>query len=104
VAADALLDQMSTTDLVHADKGYDTNAVCRKIEAKGAAPNIPPKANRVGKAASRHTFGTGTRSSGCSVGSRTSAGSRHATTGSHETSTPPSASLPSSATGYESQP
>jgi hypothetical protein len=41
VAADALLDQMSTTDLVHGDKGYD-NAVRRKIEARGAAPNIPP--------------------------------------------------------------
>ena len=49
VAADALLDQITTADLVHADKGYDTNAVRRKIEAKGAAPNIPPKVNRVWK-------------------------------------------------------
>lgn len=49
VAADALLDQMSATDLVHGDKGYDTDAVRRKIEAKGAAPNIPPKSNRVWK-------------------------------------------------------
>jgi transposase len=49
VAADALLDQMSTTDLVHGDKGYDTDAVRRKIEAKGAAPNIPPRSNRVWK-------------------------------------------------------
>ncbi len=49
VAADALLDQMSQTDLVHGDKGYDTNAVRRKIEATGAAPNIPPKSNRVWK-------------------------------------------------------
>jgi len=49
VAADALLDQTSTTDLVHGDKGYDTDAVRRKIEAKGAAPNIPPKSNRVWK-------------------------------------------------------
>jgi hypothetical protein len=30
-------------------KGYDTNAVRRKIEAAGAAPNIPPKSNRVWK-------------------------------------------------------
>ena len=49
VAADALLDQMSAADLVHGDKGYDTNAVRRKIEATGAAPNIPPKSTRVWK-------------------------------------------------------
>ena len=49
VAADTLLDQMSTADLVHGDKGYDTNAVRRKIEDAGAAPNIPPKSNRVWK-------------------------------------------------------
>ena len=45
-AADWLLDEMATVDLVHGDKGYDTNAVRQKIEAKGAAPNIPPKVNR----------------------------------------------------------
>jgi len=45
-AADTLLDQMPTTRLVHGDKGYDSNAVRRKIESKGAAPNIPPKSNR----------------------------------------------------------
>ncbi len=49
VAADTLLDQMSSTELLHGDKGYDTDAVRRKIEAKGAAPNIPPKSNRVWK-------------------------------------------------------
>ncbi len=27
-------------------KGYNSDAVRRKIESKGAAPNIPPKANR----------------------------------------------------------
>lgn len=32
-----------------ADKGYDSNAIRRQIEAAGAAPNIPPKANRVWK-------------------------------------------------------
>jgi transposase len=31
---------------VHGDKGYDSNAVRRKIESRGAAPNIPPKSNR----------------------------------------------------------
>ena len=45
-AADTLLDQMSTAEILHGDKGYDSDAVRRKIESKGAAPNIPPKANR----------------------------------------------------------
>lgn len=29
-----------------ADKGYDSDAIRRQIEAAGAAPNIPPKINR----------------------------------------------------------
>ena len=29
-----------------ADKGYDSDAIRRQIEAAGAAPNIPPKVNR----------------------------------------------------------
>lgn len=45
-AADALLEQMPATTILHADKGYDSDAVRGKIESKGAAPNIPPKANR----------------------------------------------------------
>ena len=45
-AADALLDQMPATTILHGDKGYDSNAVRNKIESKGAAPNIPPKINR----------------------------------------------------------
>jgi transposase len=49
IAADTLLDEIDTADLVHGDKGYDTNAVRQKIEAKGAAPNIPPKVTRVWK-------------------------------------------------------
>ncbi|WP_459678344.1 IS5 family transposase [Acidisoma sp. 7E03] len=49
VAADTLLDQLTAAELVHGDKGYDTNAVRQKIEAKGAAPNIPPKINRLWK-------------------------------------------------------
>ena len=31
---------------MHADKGYDSNAIRRQVEGKGAMPNIPPKANR----------------------------------------------------------
>ena len=45
-AADALLEHMPKTSIPHGDKGYDRNAVRRKIEDMGAAPNIPPKANR----------------------------------------------------------
>jgi len=46
VAADVLLDRLCAAEILHADKGYDTNAVRDKIESKGAAPNIPPKVNR----------------------------------------------------------
>lgn len=46
VAADALLDRMPPTTILNGDKGYNGDAVRRKIESKGAAPNIPPKANR----------------------------------------------------------
>ncbi len=45
-AADALLDRLPETDILHGDKGYDSNAVRRKIEERGVAPNIPPKVNR----------------------------------------------------------
>jgi IS5 family transposase len=31
---------------VHADKGYDANALRQKIQERGALANIPPKANR----------------------------------------------------------
>lgn len=34
------------TVVLHGDKGYDSDKVRRQIEAKGAAPNIPPKVNR----------------------------------------------------------
>ena len=46
IAADELLDQLLTAEIVHGDKGYDSDAVRRKVESKGAAPNIPPKSNR----------------------------------------------------------
>ena len=48
-AADLLLDAITQAELVQGDKGYDSNAVRQKIEAKGAAPNIPPKRNRIWK-------------------------------------------------------
>ena len=48
-AADKLLDAITQAKVVHADKGYDSNAVRQKIEATGAAPNIPPKRSRIWK-------------------------------------------------------
>lgn len=45
-AADTLLDHLPPTRILHGDKGYDSDAVRRKIESKGIAPNIPPKSNR----------------------------------------------------------
>ena len=37
---------MQKARIVHGDKGYDSNAIRRRIEADGMMPNIPPKANR----------------------------------------------------------
>lgn len=40
---------MPKARFLHGDKGYDSNAIRAQIEAAGAVPNIPPKANRVWK-------------------------------------------------------
>ena len=45
-AGAALLNRCPRATILHADKGYDTNAIRRKVEGRGAMPNIPPKANR----------------------------------------------------------
>ena len=45
-AANTLLDRLPATILLHGDKGYDSDAVREKIEARGIAPNIQPKSNR----------------------------------------------------------
>ena len=45
-AAAALLEQMPRASILHADKGYDSDAIRRQAEEHGAMPNIPPKANR----------------------------------------------------------
>lgn len=45
-AGDALLEQMPSAAILTGDKGYDSNAIRRKVEARGAMPNIPPKRNR----------------------------------------------------------
>ena len=41
-----MLERLPAYRLLSADKGYDSDAIRRQIEASGAAPNIPPKANR----------------------------------------------------------
>ena len=41
-----MLEQMPRSAILLADKGYDSDAIRRQVEAKGPMPNIPPKANR----------------------------------------------------------
>jgi transposase len=45
-AAERLLEKMPASSILHGDKGYDSDAIRRQVEDKGALPNIPPKANR----------------------------------------------------------
>ena len=88
-AGELLLEQMPQASMLHGDKGYDSNAIRRQIEGKGAMPNIPPKANRRWKNCfSPYSIATATPSSACSVASRTSGASPLATTGWPTTSSP----------------
>ncbi len=41
-----LLEKLPNCSILHADKGYDSDAIRRQVEAKGAMPNIAPKTNR----------------------------------------------------------
>jgi transposase len=45
-AGHELLRRLPGPRILHADKGYDSDAIRRQIEANGTMPNIPPKANR----------------------------------------------------------
>ena len=45
-AGELLLAHLPPCEILHGDKGYDSNALRRQVEATGAMPNIPPKANR----------------------------------------------------------
>jgi transposase len=40
-----LLARLPPCEILQGDEGYDSNAILRQVEAGGAAPNIPPKAN-----------------------------------------------------------
>ena len=44
-----LLERLPECRILHGDKGYDSDAIRRQVEAKGVMPNIPPKANRIWK-------------------------------------------------------
>ncbi len=41
-----LLAKLPACDILHGDKGYDSDAIRRQVENDGAMPNIPPKVNR----------------------------------------------------------
>ena len=45
-AGEILLSQLRDAAILHGDKGYDSDAIRRQIEAAGTMPNIPPKKNR----------------------------------------------------------
>lgn len=45
-AGGELLKRLPDPRILHADKGYDSDAIRRQVEASGTMPNIPPKANR----------------------------------------------------------
>ena len=49
-AGTRLLEQLPACRILHADKGYDTDAIRRQVEASGADPNIPSKVTRRWKA------------------------------------------------------
>jgi transposase len=48
-AGNLLLEQMPDAPILLGDKGYDSNAIRRQVEGRGALPNIPPKSNRLWK-------------------------------------------------------
>ena len=74
--------QMPQASMLHGDKGYDSNAIRRQIEGKGAMPNIPPKANRRWKNCfSPSSIATAMPLNTCSAASGTSGASPLATTG-----------------------
>ena len=41
-----LLARLPACEILHRDKGYDSDAIRRQVEERSAMPNIPPKANR----------------------------------------------------------
>ena len=67
-AGAALIEKLPACEILHADKGYDSNAIREQVQAHGAMPNIPLRSIANGKPASRRSsIATATRSSACSV-------------------------------------
>ena len=45
-AGNVLLEQLPDVPILNGDKGYDSDAIRRQVEERGAMANIPPKSNR----------------------------------------------------------
>ena len=98
-----LLKRLPPCRILHGDKGYDTDAIRRQIEATGAMPNIPPKANRRWKNRFSPALNRGRNAIErmfCRL--KDFRASPLATTAWRRTFSPPFVSRPPSATGYES--
>jgi transposase len=99
------LERLPACRLLHADKGYDTDAIRRQVEARGAAPNIPPKANRRWKPCFSPVLYRGRNAIErrfCRLKDFRRVATRYDRLA--PTTWPQSASPPPSATGYESGP
>ena len=95
-----LLENLPNCHSPHGDKGYESNAIRRQVEANGTMPNIPPKATRRwNTASSRLSIVIATQSSTCSAASRTSVASPPNTTDTRQNSSPPYVLPLPSATG-----
>ena len=90
--------------MLHGDKGYDSNAIRRQVEGKGAMPNIPPKANRRWKNCFSPSLYRNRNAIERMFGRLSFDASPLDTTGWQTTSSPQYASPLPSATGYESEP
>ena len=49
IAGNLLLEQMPDVPILNGDKGYDSDAIRRQVDERGAMPNIPPKSSRLWK-------------------------------------------------------
>ena len=91
--------------ILHGDKGYDSDAIRRQVEAKGRVANIPPKANRKWKNCFSPVLYRGRNAIErmfCRLKDFRRIATRYDRLAT--TSSQPSASLQPSATGYESRP
>ena len=87
-AAPDLLEALEKDAIVLADKAYDSDAIRKRIEDKGAWANINATGRRPSHSPSGSTD-TATWSSASSTNSNSSEASRHDTTKNPKTSSPP---------------